>query len=204
MNAAASALSPRQVAESLPVDELIEIIHAQPRCDSKGLSITGFVFPPENPAIYIKYGDNIERGTDAEARSQTWAYESLQQMPLSDRQSIYIPEIYRTVLLGTWTCILMEYVPGKTLRDLLEDWTTFEPIADGYFRKIERALKLFLSFPVPQNAPPGPYGGGLIRHPLFRDYQASIEYPTVDLLEKHLNKVWWRQSSIISRFKLTA
>ncbi|KAH8790921.1 hypothetical protein F5882DRAFT_377049 [Hyaloscypha sp. PMI_1271] len=42
---------------------------------------------------------------------------------------------------------------------------------------------------IPHDATPGPYGGGLIRHPLFKDYQANIEYSSVAQLQHHINKV---------------
>ncbi|KAF4447224.1 Protein kinase-like domain protein [Fusarium austroafricanum] len=184
-----SALSPRQLAESFAVDDLIEIIHAQPKRNSRGHSITGFGYPLDNPVIYIKYGDHYERATDAEARTHKWAYETLQKMPQSERQGIHIPEVYRVIDLTSWTIIIMEFISGKTLKALLESQTTSDEYLDQCFGQIERALRLFISFPVPQDASPGPYGGGLIKSPLFKYYQATIEYPTVELLEMHLNKI---------------
>lgn len=181
--------SPQQVADDLAVDSLIEMIHNHPRADSRGRSITGFGYPHANPVVYIKYGDHLERGVDAEARTQKWAHDTLKTLPQSQRSGIHIPQIYRVVSLESWTIIVMEIVVGTTLEALLEDVETPEDYLDRCFERIELALKLFLAFPVPETASPGPCGGGLIRHPLFRYYQASIEYPTVEMLETHLNKV---------------
>ena len=54
---------------------------------------------------------------------------------------------------------------------------------------IAKAIRLFLFFEVPYDATPGPYGGGIIRHPLFKNYEASIEYSSVAQLHHHINKV---------------
>ncbi|KAK7425968.1 hypothetical protein QQZ08_007550 [Neonectria magnoliae] len=185
-----ATLSPQQVADDLSVDRLIELSNALPPCNARGHAISGFAYPPEKPVIFIKFRGNLERGRDAEARTQVWAYEALQRLPTSDRQAIKIPKVYRTVDLVTWTFILMEYVPGKTFQDFIdENSEAFDATEDPYLGMIERALKLFLSFPVPQDVSPGPYGGGLIRHPLFKGFKSTIEYQTVDQLEKHINKL---------------
>jgi hypothetical protein len=36
----------------------------------------------------------------------------------------------------------------------------------------------------------GPYGGGLIEHPFFKDFEAPIQFNSVDMLEKYINKVF--------------
>ncbi|KAF5005923.1 hypothetical protein FDECE_7681 [Fusarium decemcellulare] len=104
-------------------------------------------------------------------------------MPPSEREGIHIPEIHRLISVETSTIIIME-----TLEYFLEN-PEHTGHLDRYFGKIERALKLFLSFPVPEDASPGPCGGGVILSPVFKDYESTIEYPTVELLEMHLNKV---------------
>lgn len=83
----------------------------------------------------------------------------------------------------------MEYVEGTTLRELMANWGSFQRNSEYYYSRVELALRLLLSFPVPQDATPGPRGGGLIRHPLFKDYLAPIQYGSVDELEGHLNTV---------------
>lgn len=83
----------------------------------------------------------------------------------------------------------MEYVEGTTLRELMVNWGSFQRNSEYYYSRVESALRLLLSFPVPQDATSGPCGGGLIRHPLFKDYLAPIQYGSVDELEGHLNTV---------------
>jgi len=51
-------------------------------------------------------------------------------------------------------------VSGRTLSSLLEDWTEFGKISQHIYDRIEQALRLFLSFSVPEDVPPGPPGGG--------------------------------------------
>ncbi|KUI62423.1 hypothetical protein VP1G_09546 [Cytospora mali] len=57
-----------------------------------------------------------------------------------------------------------------------------------FYRYIAEGIRL-LSVKAPPEAKPGPVGGGIIRHPLFSDFQATISYRDVEMLEKHLNKV---------------
>ncbi|KAF7558496.1 hypothetical protein G7046_g5667 [Stylonectria norvegica] len=184
-----SQQTPHQLASSLTEDDLKDIVDQQPARDTAGGQVTGLAYPYEHPTVYIKYGQNAYSLRDSEARTQQYAYEALRRIPPDDRQGIYIPEIYRIVYVGGWTYIIMEYVRGQTLAALMEDWPSFVKISQPYYDKIRAALLLLLSFPVPEDATPGPYGGGLIRHPLFKYYRASIKYDSVDMLEKHMNKV---------------
>ncbi|KPM43177.1 hypothetical protein AK830_g3308 [Neonectria ditissima] len=199
-----ASLSPQQVADSLTVDSLIELSNAVPPCDSRRYAITGFAYPPEKPVIFVKFGGNFMKGRDAEARTQVWAYEALQKVPPSDRRGIKIPQVYRIVYSETGTFILMEYVPGQTFLNLMQNGKhILDAKEDEYLAMIERALRIFLSFPVPQDVSPGPYGGGLIRHPLFKEYCSTIEYQTVDLLEKHMNKIatWFSKDAQTLNFE---
>ncbi|KAH7153356.1 hypothetical protein EDB81DRAFT_882294 [Dactylonectria macrodidyma] len=182
--------SPHNVAESFTEAQVTAMVNQQPAEDNRGWRVTGFACPTDNPILYIKYGHNEDSLTDSEARTHQFAYDSLQKVPPQDRQGIRIPEIYRVIQTADdYTYIIMEYIRGKTLAKVMEDREHFKDAHLYYYENTERAMKLFLAFPVPENATPGPYGGGIIRHPLFKDYQAPIEYDSVGMLEKHLNKV---------------
>ncbi|KAJ3542259.1 hypothetical protein NM208_g4192 [Fusarium decemcellulare] len=194
-----STMSPRELADSLSVDKLLELVDASPDHFTKNgwtYACHGFAYPENSPALFIKHGVHSFKPTDEEARNQRWAREALQKMPPSEREGIHIPEIYRLVTVETSTIIIMEFVPGKTLEYFLENPEHTDHL-DRCFGKIERALKLFLSFPVPEDVSPGPCGGGVIRSPLFKDYESTIEYPTVELLEMHLNKIatWFNKDA---------
>lgn len=191
--------SPYDIAKNLTEAEVTAIVEQQPMGDDRGWRVTGFAYPTDNPVVYIKYGHNRSSLRDSEARTHQFAYDSLQRLPQQDRQGVRIPEIYRIMQAGNWTYIVMEYIRGKTLAKLMEDRETFKETYQYYYDSIERALKLLLSFPVPKDAAPGPYGGGIIQHPLFKDYRAAIQYDSVDMLERHLNKV----STVISKDALT-
>ena len=81
----------------------------------------------------------------------------------------------------------MEYVRGKTIRELLDKESVDTRLQECY-TQVAQAIKLFLSIPIP-TAIPGPVGGGIIRHPLFKDTIASVEYSSVGHLQAHLTAV---------------
>ena len=179
----------RKLALDMSAEEIISIVRQQPPCDSEEWAVSGCLYPENAPLLYIKYGDNEERCRDAEARSHQFAYKELQKVPQYQRQGIYVPELYRVINLPKETVMLMEYVEGHTLKTIYRDWDAFEKDSEKYYTKIERAIRLFLTFPVPDDAPPGPVGGGIIKHPLFQGYLAPIVYESVELLQRHINKV---------------
>jgi hypothetical protein len=176
----------------LPSDnEIIDTCDRNPPCHENGDSIKGLMYPPEAPIFWIKYGLR-SAGRDAEARAHDFAFRALEQIPQSEREGIRIPEIYRIFTIDdpsgeSMVYIVMEYVPGKTLLQILCD--TPNQRLEHLYDHIAKAIKLLLSFEVPYDATPGPYGGGIIKHPLFKDYQANIEYSSVAQLQHHINKV---------------
>jgi hypothetical protein len=183
----------RRPQPQLPSDsEIIDACDRNPPCDENELRLKGLMYPPQAPIFWIKYGLQSE-GRDAEARTQDFAFRALEQIPQSDREGIRIPEIYRIFTDehpsgNSMVYIVMEYVPGKTLLQILRD-TPGSKSVEYLYDRIAKAIKLFLSFKVPDDATPGPYKGGIIRHPLFKDYEAAIEYSSVAQLQHHINKV---------------
>lgn len=149
-----------------------------------------FFYPPESPIACIKY-KYLGHGVTEEARNQRFAFQALQQVPEEERKGIQIPEIYRVIETKSAVHIVMEYVPGKTLHELIEREGRVSKALDEPFNQIERALKLFLSFKVPDQVAPGPVGGGIIRHPIFKYFEASIEYSSVSELQDHIYKVYY-------------
>lgn len=177
----------RYAAWSWSEDEIEYTGRHTPIFKSNGFSVTGFPYPADAPLAYIKFGDPIEWKL-AEVRNQMFAYDALQQLPPEERQGIHVPEVYRTMRIGNLLFIIMEYVPGSTLAQITgsEDW---EVLQEEVINKIARGMRLLLSLPVPYDAKPGPVGGGIIRHPIFKDSEAATEYNSIDMLERHLNKV---------------
>ena len=176
----------------LPSDnEIIDACDRNPPCHENGDAIRGLMYPPQAPIFWIKYGLRSE-GRDAEARTHDFTFRALERIPQSEREGIRIPEVYRIFTDDypsgeSMVYIVMKYVPGKTLLQILRD--TPNQRLEHLYDRIAKAIRLFLSFEVPHDATPGPYGGGLIRHPLFKDYQANIEYSSVAQLQHHINKV---------------
>lgn len=177
----------RQRAEELTMEELNAMREKVGSFDSRGFSITGFCYPLDNPMFYIKmcYAP--------ETRTQQFAYESLEALPEESRKGIYIPRIIRVISeSSSFTYMVMEFIKGKTLGEIINDDVKYEDFPkyySSYFSKIARAVKLFLSFPVPSSqTKPGPVGGeGQAKHPLFKDLEAPIEYESIDMLEEHIN-----------------
>lgn len=185
-----AGVSPRAFAHNLSEGYVVDIAKRQPLSDSRGWQVSGCAYPADSPLIYIKYGHNGETLRDSEARTQQWAFDALKmKVPPEERRHIHIPEIYRVFEFDEWTYILMEYIPGKTLLQIMENWQAYSELADKYADQIAAGLRLLLSLPVPEDAAPGPVGGGLVRHALYQDHRAPIEYDSVDMMEKHLNKV---------------
>ena len=181
--------SPRAFAESIVPEALNEYTMLQPQHDERYWQVTGWPYPPEKPLIYIKHGPTTFTMRDSEARTQQWVFDALEKLPPGVRRGIRVPEIYRVIEYNGLTWILMELVPGKSLLQFFDDWESFQSVADRYFDKIADGLRLLLSLPVPDGTPPGPAGGGIIRHPLFKEHQASLQYDSLDMMERHLNNV---------------
>jgi len=150
-------------------------------------------YPSRNAAIaLIKYGGR-PFGMMAEMLNQDFAFNALEGMPQQRRAGIHVPKIYRVIEEGAdGVYIVMEYVNGKTLKELLEEGVSHDQLQE-YYNQIAKAIELFLSIKVPDGVTPGPVGGGIIKHPLFKDTIASIEYNSVDELQQHVNNVGLQQ-----------
>lgn len=170
-----------------------EIEHAwkhTPGLKPNGHAETGFPYPTEAPLAYVKFGfPTCIEYSQAEVRNQIFAYDALQKLPPEARQGVHVPEVYRTVEIGRRLFVIMEYVAGKSLAQIVGDDETWEAHGEEVTNKICQGMKLLLSLPVPQDAKPGPVGGGIIHHTIFKDFEAAIEYDSIDMLERHLNKV---------------
>lgn len=177
----------RQLALSWSEEDIISVFKQTPEFKPNGCAVTGFVFPPKNPVAYVKFGLPSDR--KAEVRNHEYVFKALRDMPPNQTQGILIPEIYRTFESSERFFIIMEYIPGKTLLQLVEQQgLTSQRITRS--NSIARAIRLLMSIQAPPEQKPGPVGGGCIRHPLFKDDTSYCEYSSVDELEMHLNKVF--------------
>lgn len=136
----------------------------------------------------------------AEKRNQKFASSTLcgqGLQPASQEQNLIVcvPEVFRDFEYRDFYFLVMEFVPGRLLRRILSDRVDTQRRAgvrhqddSSLYRYIAEGIRL-LRVKAPSGASPGPVGGGIIRHPLFQDSQATISYRDVKMLETHLNKV---------------
>lgn len=130
---------------------------------------------------------------------------------------VRIPKLFRVIRTTAFKVLVMEFVPGQTL-DLLmrQEYNTINESFDWYpgpyywmygrrygydlsifenhLRDYANAVGLLLSLPVPNDAAPGPVGGGYSNHPIFENYsteenRAPVIYASVEELTKHINEV---------------
>lgn len=120
------------------------------------------------PQFFVKFGVNTDL---TEAQNQMYFFKETQQS-----QTIRVPEVFWAFWIrDTWmTYIVMEFIKSRGF-------------ASGQQRAV--ALAELLKVRVPSDAAPGPIGGGLLHHILFKHYKASRVYATVEKLEWHINKV---------------
>lgn len=188
------ALTKRQLALSWREDEIISVYQQTPRMKPNGCAVTGFIFPPNQPVAYVKFGLPSQR--TAELKNHEYAFAALRALPSHQTRGVLIPEIYRTFESDDMFFIVMEYIPGRLLArfEVGDDWETRKDIVT---HRIAEAIRLLMTIPAPPGQRPGPVGGGCIRHPLFKNDESYCEYSSVDELESHLNKVCGHRESPI-------
>lgn len=120
-------------------------------------------------SLFVKYY-NV---TLAEARTQTYFFEQVLSRP---DLTIRIPQVYNAVQEGWLCCIVMEHI-------------NFQSFADEN-QRIDALVQL-LSVNPPPAAAPGPIGGSLIKHIIFQESKAALEYASVDELQEHFNQVFF-------------
>lgn len=91
--------------------------------------------------------------------------------------------------------VVMEYIPGKTAAQWLED-TQQPQNSDFVYSRLTLALSELLRIPVPHEHPPTAVDGGRIWHCIFEDQVAPVQYENVQELEDHLNLVLCTSSRI--------
>ncbi|KUI70890.1 hypothetical protein VM1G_06411 [Cytospora mali] len=175
---------------------------------------TGFMYPnAQNPKFFVKFTDSRSKWLlEQEKRNQEFAFNTLhglgpqQPVPQGLKLLVCVPEMFRAFEYEDYYFLIMECVPGRTLNQVIAaaqaragDAKLGAGAGAGagaggqgdtsrFYRYIAEGICL-LSVKAPPEAKPGPVGGGIIRHPLFSDFQATISYRNVEMIEKHLNKV---------------
>ena len=168
----------RQFAQSLSEEEIFQL------CQTRYVPMFGY--PSDHPLVFIKYG---RRGKEAEGGMQRLAFDWL----TTHHDSITVPEVYKIFTRGLFTFIVMEFVEAKPI---LEFAKQFEPQywndhQSYYYNMIIEGIELLRRMPVPSGTTPGPYSKSerIMKHMIFKDQEAPIQYDTVGELEDHLNRV---------------
>ena len=151
-------------------------------CRQNGFETNGLKYPPnKSPIVYIKYGGRVNMG---EMRTQLHVFNAFNEM--TPASGVKAPEIYLAFEYEGETYIVMEYVHGQTVAELLRD--PFNN-ANWIYDLVAKAVTHLVGIPVPSDARPGPAGGGYVHHWFFRDNDAPTEYASIDKLQHHINKV---------------
>lgn len=176
-------------AELLQVPSDMAIVTA---CEQQSIitetSYNCLVYPSRDyPIAFVKYSPK-KLNIKEEMRNQTFAFEELEKLQPHERNGIRIPQIYRVIEKDEIIYIVMEYVAGTTLTDLRAN-DSLASEQQKWYDQIAKAIALFLAFDIPDQSPPGPVRGGIIKHPLFKDTVASLKYESVKHLQEHLTRV---------------
>lgn len=155
-------------------------------CREKGLQCKGFPYSlNDSPIAFIKYGRTVPIG---EVRTQIHVYNAFQEMMNNaSSSSIKVPEIYHAFECEDQRYIVMEYVDAVTASSALRDSSA--DAVNWIYDQLAKAINQLLRVPVPSNQCPGPVGGGRIQNHFFRDYEAPVEYDSINSLQRHINEV---------------
>lgn len=176
----------RQLALSWRDEDIIFVFRQTPALKPNGSAVTGFGFPRQQPLAHIKFG--LPHILQPQLRNHEYVFKALRDMSPDQTRGIRIPKVYRTLESDDYFFIVMEYIPGRTLQQLV-DQEGWGPQKATLTNSIATAMRLLMSIPVPAGQKPGPVGGGHIRHSLFKDHTSFRDYPSVDELEQHVNIV---------------
>jgi len=184
-------------AELASAEEDLVAAAAQHFSSNCGASVLGFQFPPDSSLLWVKYsldGDNMR----AQARTQAFAFHQLAREGIGRDKRVRVPEIYQVFESEIaeaghphrYVFIVMEYIPGISVRDALYEHGEHH----SRLYKVADALAALVDLPPPPDARPGPVGGGLIRNFTFaKEYEehesdAPREFLDLKDLEDYVNK----------------
>ena len=141
-----------------------------------------YAYPPDAPVCWVKYGTAVNWN---EVLAHTMAYEGLVEI----KSDIRIPAIYFACRHGRTTIIVMEYIRGTSVRDVLEGAN--ESKKNEITGRVASALSALVQVPLKGQQPcrPAAIDGGYIRHTVFLEVEAPRHYENVDQLEQHINLV---------------
>jgi hypothetical protein len=180
---------------TVPLPTAAELVSLYKETNPHGYTI-GVPYPPrtESPVFWIKYGSSVVWN---ELAGQKMAHDGLRAVG----SQVRAPAVYYGCHVAIpykddpdgWpahlTYVVMEYVPGRTAAQRLQDAVNDDVMRDLVYSRIAFALSELHRIPVRQDSRPAAVNGGRIRHELFDDNQASLHYRNISELEQHLDLV---------------
>ena len=144
---------------------------------------SGFAYPPEAPTFWIKYGFAVYWN---EVCGQTVAYDGLRQIG----SSVRAPGVYYAFKEDTSTYIVMEYIPGKTATQCLEE-TQDEAEKETIYRSMAFAVSELHRIPIPESRRRlAVISGERFRHNIFESHLlATRHYENTEQFQNHINTV---------------
>lgn len=152
-----------------------------------------FPYPTTSPLVWVKFG-SADKQAEADMQRLAWQWVRGERQARRCSPGIHIPEVFRTFTRGDQTFIIMELIHGTVLAKSVYA----RPVGSLYpvphcYDLIAEAIQLLRRMPVPPDATPGPYTPDhrlrIIKHPLFKDQEATVVYRNIKQLEDHINRV---------------
>lgn len=144
---------------------------------------SGFPYPPEAPIFWIKYGFAVYWN---EVCGQTVAYDGLRQLG----SSVRAPGVYYAFKEDISTYIVMEYIPGKTATQCLEELQD-EAEKEKIYRSMAFVVSELHRIPIPESRRRlAAISGERFRHNIFESHrQATRHYENTEQFQNHINTV---------------
>jgi serine/threonine protein kinase len=100
--------------------------------------------------FWVKFGHELSNLT-AEVQAQMYAFRH------ADRSTASVPQVYHWFQRDDRMYIIMEYIEGESLKQYLKDNPSQ---LERWDDAVCEAIRSLWGFPVPDDAKPGPLGGG--------------------------------------------
>ena len=150
-----------------------------------------FSYPPDRPMVFVKFG-GPEKQAEGDMQRLAFGWLSTGQRDCN----VYVPEVYKIFSRHGVTFIVMQFIEASGIQDIAKQFGTqqWEDRKSKYYDLIAEGIQLLRRMPppLPGDPTPGPSTSSrrIIKHMLFKDHEAPIEYNTIEELQDHLNRVW--------------
>ncbi|RDL39523.1 Uncharacterized protein BP5553_03863 [Venustampulla echinocandica] len=150
-----------------------------------------FSYPPDRPVVFVKFG-GLEKQAEGDMQRLAFGWLSTEQEK-KPHCNVYIPEVYKIFSRHGVTFIVMQFIEASSIQDIAKQLGTqhWEDRKSKYYDLIAEGIQLLRGMPLPSDPTPGPRTSSrrIIKHMLFKDHEAPVEYDTIEELQDHLNRV---------------